>query len=767
MRITSLRHLMHAAETTPWAILPEKLEAIAEALDVRTADGVSVEDLTARAGVSKREAPTYQVRDGVAIVPVFGTIMPRANLMTEMSGGTSAEQLVARVRAAMDDDAVRAVVLDIDSPGGAVSGIPEAGDALYAMRGTKPLIAVANTLAASAAYWLAAQADTIVASPSADVGSVGVYLMHRQAQRYYENAGVSTTVIRAGRYKAEGNPFEPLTDAARAELQARVDDAHEQFVTALARGRNVSAERVRTTYGEGRVLSAPKALAAGMVDRIATLEQVLADLSASAPTGGSDRMPRRRAEHDEMLLATETTAGVESDAALPVLSASGAGPAESDTPPGTITAPQAEETTVSMNATPAPTGATATNDERIARLADLVELRPEAASRLSGWISTGTTYEQAKAELASLAPEPTPTITVGAQRETQRPWESLGHFAVAVANASRPGAQQTDPRLFAAAAGLNQGTPSEGGFAVPGEYSNRLWEGLFGDPSNLLSQTDNYTVEGAFLELPRIKDTDRSGNALFGGVQAYWINEADSLTASRPKFENMRLEPQELAALIPATQKMLDNSPFAIGQYIDRMGRAAIAHRVNQAIISGDGIGKPKGLTTGATKITVAKETGQGAATVVPKNIAKMRARRVSGIAGQYVWLANVDIQSELDDLATVVRNVAGTENVGGVSSPLYNAASNTLAGLPVLYNDHCETLGTEGDLILVHLPSYAVGLKRAGVKTAQSMHLYFDTAQQAFRFMFDIDGQNWLQAPITPAKGSTKSTVITLATRA
>ena len=422
---------------------------------------------------------------------------------------------------------------------------------------------------------------------------------------------------------------------------------------------------------------------------------------------------------------------------------------------------------MSTVATPAPTGATTITEDRAARLADLASLRPEAAHRLPTWIREGTTNEQARAEVDAGIPAPAATITVGATRETERPWDSLGHFAVAVANASRPGAQHIDPRLLATASGINQGTPSEGGFAVPGTYSNQLWEGLFGDPSSLLSQTDNYTVEGAFLELPRVKDENRSGNALFGGVQAYWLNEADTITTSRPKFEAMRLEPQELAALIPATQKMLDNSPFAIGQYIDRMGRAAIAHRVNQSLIGGDGVGKPKGLTTGAAKITVAKESGQGATTIVPKNIAKMRARRVSSIAGAYVWLANVDIQSELDDLATVVRNVAGTENVGGVSAPIYNPNTNTLAGLPVIYNDHCEALGTEGDLILAYLPGYAVGLRRAGVKTAQSMHLYFDTAQQAFRFMFDIDGQNWLQSPITPAKGTTKSTVITLATRA
>lgn len=768
-RITNARHVIDQAGTTPWAILPDKLTAIADALAFRTDAAVTAADLEARGRAVKREAPALVVKHGVAVVPLFGTIMPRANLLTQFSGGTSAAQFIAEVRTAVEDDSVSAVVIDVNSPGGAVTGIPEAADALYALRGTKPIVAVANHLAASAAYWLAAQADTVVAAPSAEVGSVGVYLMHHAERRRLEAAGVDTTVVRAGKHKAEANPFEPLSDDARAELQRRVDEAYDQFVTALARGRSTTPSAVRAEYGEGRVLSATRALAAGMVDRIATLDDVVAEYASGR--AGRRPPPRRRATSDDAPLASLAAADDAPPLTEPMATDPDVGPAVASDSPDTNTAPMAEETPVSATATPAPDGATNQRETREQRLAELVELRPEAASRLAGWITNGTSYADAKAELANLTPEPAPTATVavGADRETQRPWESFGHFASAVATASMPGrrgVRDVDPRLFADANGINQAAPTEGGFAVPGSFASDLWTGLFSEEESLLARTDNYDVDGAYIEFPRVKDSDRSGSTVYGGVQAYWIAEGADITTSKPAFENMRLEPQELAALVPVTEKMLNKSPYAMGQYVDRMGRAAITHRVHDAIIRGDGVGKPQGLLNSGALITVAKETSQAADTLLEKNIAKMKARRVASVASQYVWLINIEAESELDTLSTTVRNAANSENVGGYSSRMYNGDRNTLGGLPIVWCDHCSALGDVGDVILAHLPSYAVGLRRAGVKAAQSMHLYFDSAQMAFRFMFDIDGQTWLPTAITPAKGATKSTVITLAAR-
>lgn len=781
VRITNLRHVLDAVTRTPWSILPEKLDAIAEALSVRLSDEpLTPEQLAARVGGKPGSGPSVRTQGAVAVIPLFGTIMPRANMMTDFSGGTSVSQWIEQVRAAVNNPDISAVVLEVDSPGGATAGIPEAADALYAMRGQKPIVAVANTLMASAAYWLGAQADSVVASPSADVGSVGVYMVHRDLSRAMQNDGVTHTVIRAGKYKAEALPFEPLSADARQEMQARVDEAYDQFIGALARGRDVSPSAVRSSFGEGRVLSAQRALAAGMIDRVATLDEVVSELTAGK---GARAGRTTRATHPDLALVAETTYGALAadladisyepfaalDSAADTLLASdpSAGSADAALPSRIETAPQAEETTVSTVATPAPSGA-ATAPDRIAQLAELVELRPEAASRLPVWIRENTSYDAAKAELAAGLEGASPSIRVGTDRATVRPWDSLGEFAAAVARAGMPNARSSelDPRLFAAAQGMNQQGGSDGGFTVPGQFSNTLWMGIMDDPNSLLGLCDRYDVDGEFLEFPAIDETTRT-TTVYGGVRAYWINEADQITKSAPKFRKVRLEPQELAALVYVTEKLINNSPVAMGQYVDRAARAAIVQAANTAIVSGDGVGKPKGLTKSGAKVTVSKEASQAAATIQQENVSKMWARTPAGIRSRLVWLHNVDVEPALDTLSTVVKNVAGTENVGGYANKVFDAERRTLKGRPLIANDACETLGTEGDLILFDPMSYAIGLRRAGVKTAQSMHVRFEYAEMAFRFMFDIDGQSWLNSAVTPQKGAnTLSSIITLQTR-
>ena len=572
------------------------------------------------------------------------------------------------------------------------------------------------------------------------------------------------TVIRAGRFKAEAMPFEPLSETAREQMQGRVDEAYDQFTSAVAAGRGVSVASVKADYGEGRVLSAQKALAAGMVDRVATLDEVVGELS-----GGAAPMRRARRADDEgaALVAYEQAEQTAAIVVAAEMVTERAGVTATEIHSRVSTAQQAEETTVTAIATPAPSGAAPT-DDRVERLADLATMRPEAAHRLPTWIREGTTYQQALAEVSASIAAPSPTVVVGAQRETQAPWETLGHFAAAVAKAGTPGvrASEHDPRLFAAVTGMNQASPSEGGFAVPGQFNNVLWEGLFNDTTSILSRTDNYDVDGEFIEMLAVDDTTRATGSVFGGVTAQWLNEGGQIGNSKPKFRKMRLEPQELAGMAYVTDKLLQNSPVALGQFVDRSLRGAIALEVNKAIIGGDGVGKPKGLTASPCKITVNKKGSQAADTILAGNIADMKARRIASVASQYVWLYNTDIEPQLDELSTTVKNVAGTENVGGYASPLYNANTNTLAGLPMIANDHCAVLGDEGDLILVYLPAYAVGLRRQGVKTANSTHLRFDYAETAFRAMFDIDGQSWLNSALTPAKGATKSSIITLQAR-
>jgi signal peptide peptidase SppA len=235
------------------------------------------------------------------VLPIYGVIGQRMNMLGDISGGTSTESIGAQFDAAMRDDAVSAIVLDIDSPGGTVAGIPELAAKIHAARGQgKQVIAVANSMAASAAYWIASAADSIVVTPSGEVGSIGVFRVHTDLTKALDEAGVKKTVIRAGKYKAEGLPFEPLGDEARAAMQSDVDEYYGQFIDAVAQHRGRSAAQVKAGYGEGRTLSAKRALSAGMVDQIATLDDVLSQLGA--PKGA--RQAAKRAEHSTHALAT-------------------------------------------------------------------------------------------------------------------------------------------------------------------------------------------------------------------------------------------------------------------------------------------------------------------------------------------------------------------------------------------------------------------------------------------------------------------------------
>lgn len=273
--------IIETAVSAPWAILPAKLAIIQDLIAFRAAGGrLTDEEIVARVGdyEAAGNGRSLAVGNGVAVIPIFGTIMPRANLMSEYSGGTSVQSLRAQLREALASDEVGSILLDIDSPGGQVSGVPELAAEILAARGDKPIVAMANTLAASAAYWLAASADEIVVSPSAEVGSIGVLAMHQDVSQVLEREGVVVNFIHAGKYKVEGNPYQPLDDEARGAIQARVDDYYGMFVSAVAKGRGVSVADVRGGFGEGRVVGAKQAVSLGMADHVATFDETITRL---------------------------------------------------------------------------------------------------------------------------------------------------------------------------------------------------------------------------------------------------------------------------------------------------------------------------------------------------------------------------------------------------------------------------------------------------------------------------------------------------------
>lgn len=218
--------------------------------------------------------PRLPRTDGtVAIMPIYGVIGHRRS--SGYYANTYSEDVAGYLTQWASSPSVGAIVLDIDSPGGTVSGLSEVADAVNATRTSKPVYAVANPEAASAAYHIASQADKLFATPSGEVGSIGVWSAHFDLSEAMANAGIKVSLISAGKYKVEGNPFEPLDDDARSEIQRGVDLAYDNFLAAVAKGRNSTKSAVRDTFGQGRMVEAPRAKDLGMIDGIATLGEVI------------------------------------------------------------------------------------------------------------------------------------------------------------------------------------------------------------------------------------------------------------------------------------------------------------------------------------------------------------------------------------------------------------------------------------------------------------------------------------------------------------
>lgn len=282
-------HILAEVLSMPWAVHPHHLAQLAEILAFRAAGHRLTEtEIEARIGAGQDRAVA---RGGggrvgaVAVLPILGLMLPRADAM-ETSGTVSIQQLGDAFQALVNDETVGAVVLDMDSPGGSVGGVAEFADQVFAARARKPVVALASPMMCSAAYWIGAAASELVVTPSSLVGSIGVYSAHQDVSEALAKEGVKVSLISAGDKKTLGSPFEPLSDEARAEFQARVDTFYGLFVKAVARGRGVSQKAVREGFGQGGVVNAAEAVDLGMADRVGTLDDVVASLAGGRKTSG-------------------------------------------------------------------------------------------------------------------------------------------------------------------------------------------------------------------------------------------------------------------------------------------------------------------------------------------------------------------------------------------------------------------------------------------------------------------------------------------------
>lgn len=291
--------LISAIRAQPWAILPEYLEAI-EAIAARAMDS-DVLRLLAGDGHEARMADSRgavaavgtrlegsrdsTVRNGRAVVPMIGTIFPRASMINASTGGTSLDALMHDIRVAEASADVERIVLLVDSPGGVVSHVGEAADRLRAA--TKPVTAYVTGMGASLAYWLASQAGEVVLDRSASVGSIGVVATASRQEGPDADGRRSYEIVSTG---APMKRPDLTTEEGRAAIQAEVDAIEAVFVADVAAGRRVSADRVRESFGRGGMVTAARAVEIGMADRIGTLESVLDQgTGRTRPTPGGRR----------------------------------------------------------------------------------------------------------------------------------------------------------------------------------------------------------------------------------------------------------------------------------------------------------------------------------------------------------------------------------------------------------------------------------------------------------------------------------------------
>ncbi len=245
-----------------WAIAPNAMQAVLHRI-TRHAGKDEASLASARAA-----SPTLQGRgtNKLAVIPIQGVLTNDGPAYY----GSNYQTISDAVEKAAADPDVKRIVLSVDSPGGQVAGLPETAAVIAAAAKTKPVSAIIEGTAASAAYWLASQASDITLTPSGEIGSVGVRMMHVDMSKMLDAAGYTVTELHSGDYKTEWSPFKPLSEDAQADMQTRLDATHADFLGAVAAGRGLRASVTmrKGRFGEGRMFSANDALRHGMVDRV-------------------------------------------------------------------------------------------------------------------------------------------------------------------------------------------------------------------------------------------------------------------------------------------------------------------------------------------------------------------------------------------------------------------------------------------------------------------------------------------------------------------
>lgn len=327
-----------------------------------------------------------------------------------------------------------------------------------------------------------------------------------------------------------------------------------------------------------------------------------------------------------------------------------------------------------------------------------------------------------------------------------------GEWLMAVKKA---GQGEVDQRLRNST--IKESVGEDGGFLVPEEIASGILKKLEGDDS-LMSRTNNLQVSGNTLTINVDENQPWSG-----GVTAAWTGEGTTISSSKPNFKQASWRLNKLAALVNATDEMLDDAT-ALQSYIQSAAPNAIMHQVNKAILTGNGVAKPLGILNSPFTVTQAKESAQAADTVKAANVLKMYSRMFPQSRSNAAWFINPAVEQQLLGLTDAVGNYVYISPGGQFNQTPYGL----LLGRPVIsLMGGMPAIGDLGDIMFADLSMYYMIRKASGVKSATSIHLNFDKEITSFRFSLRLDGKSPFQAPVTTEYGSyTMSAFVNLEAR-
>ncbi len=349
-------------------------------------------------------------------------------------------------------------------------------------------------------------------------------------------------------------------------------------------------------------------------------------------------------------------------------------------------------------------------------------------------------------------------LETGSHLPGEKPWASFGEYLSAVAAAAVDNPRRVvDPRLMASISGASASTPTDGGFLIRADWSLALMDKIA--TAGVLAPLC-WTIpigEGSDgLEAPFVNETSRATGSRWGGVQVYRAAEAASVTSAKPTLGKFELRLDELKGLFYATDRLLRDAT-ALEAVAMKAFSSEFAFVLDDEIVRGTGVGQCLGVTVCPALVTVAKETGQGAQTIVAQNILKMYARLLASKIGKAKWFINQETLPQLFTMSVPIG--VGGQLVYMPPMGIAGAPYGTLLGLPVQPIEQASGLGTVGDIMLLSLADDYLLINKA-MSSASSMHVRFIYDEMTYRWTYPIVGRPILQSAITPYKATTATTL-------